>query len=101
MAAPTPRTTLVGRIDYLSDRPADAGRIHGRERFTITRMADGRMVQRAHCRIADPPDVERDSMLAVDADLRPTDALVRIETGGRFTGTGGPFRRHSLSLRPG
>jgi hypothetical protein len=86
--APTPRTTLVGTIDYLSDRPADNGRLHGREHFTITRMADGRMVQRAHCRIIDPPDVERDSLLAVDAGLRPTDAMVRIETGGHFTGTG-------------
>ncbi len=82
------RTTLVGQLNYVSDQPADAGRLHGYERFTITRMPDGRMVQRANCRITDPPDVERDSLLAVDAALRPTDALVRIETGGRFTGTG-------------
>ena len=81
------RTTLVGRINYISDRPQDNGRVHGHEQFTITRMADGRMVQRAHCRITDPPNVERDSLLAVDPTLRPTDALVRIDTGGQFTGT--------------
>ena len=54
----------------------------------MTRTADGRMVQRAHCRITDPPNVERDSVFAVDSSLRPTDAFVRIETGGSFTGVG-------------
>ena len=44
------------------------------------------MVQRAHCRINDPPHVERDSVLAVDSALRPLDSYVRIETGGAFTG---------------
>ena len=84
-----PRTsTLSGRISYLSDAPIDRGRVHGSERFILTRGADGRMIQRAHCRIDDSPFVERDSVLAVDADLRPTDSTVRIETGGSFTGTG-------------
>ncbi len=81
------RSTLVGQIAYLSDADADRGRQHGGERFTITRHADGRMVQRAHCRITDAPDVERDSVFAVDANLRPQDAYVRIDAGGGFTGT--------------
>lgn len=91
---------LTGRIDYASDGAADRGRVHGWERFTMTRMGDGRMVQRAHCRIADPPDVERDSLLAVDDQLRPMDALVRIDTGGRFTGTGWyRFSQHEVECQ--
>ena len=82
------RTTLIGQLDYLSDRHDDRGRRHGCERFTLTRAAGGHMVQRAHCRIDDPPHVERDSVLAVDATLRPLDAYVRIQTGGAFTGAG-------------
>ncbi|MEE8306841.1 MAG: hypothetical protein V3R81_06220 [Gammaproteobacteria bacterium] len=84
----TERSILVGQIDYVSDADNDRGRQHGAERFTITRHGDGRMVQRAHCRITDPPDVERDSVFAVDGNLRPVDAYVRIETGGSFTGAG-------------
>lgn len=80
------QTTLTGRISYISDKDADRGREHGSERFTITRRADNHMVQRAHCRIVDAPHVERDSVLAVDATMRPTDAYVRIETQGSFTG---------------
>lgn len=85
--AESDRRIRVGQINYVSDGPADDGRVHGSERFTITRMADGRMLQRAHCRINDPPNVERDSLVAVDAGWRPIDAFVRIDTGGQFTGT--------------
>ena len=88
MSSRPPRRTLMGRINYLSDEPHDRGRVHGAERFIVTRSEDGRMIQRAHCRIDDPPFVERDSTFAVDAELRPTDATVRIETGGAFQGTG-------------
>jgi len=80
------QTTLTGRISYVSDKDPDRGREHGSERFTITRRADKHMVQRAHCRITDAPHVERDSVLAVDATMRPTDSYVRIETQGSFTG---------------
>jgi hypothetical protein len=80
------QTTLTGRISYISDKDSDRGREHGSERFTITRRADNHMVQRAHCRITDPPHVERDSVLAVDGAMRPTDSYVRIETQGSFTG---------------
>lgn len=82
------RSTVAGQITYVSDSEGDRGRQHGGERFAITRHGDGRMVQRAHCRITDPPDVERDSVFAVDGNLRPVDAYVRIETGGSFTGAG-------------
>jgi len=85
---PADRSILIGQIAYLSDADGDRGRQHGGERFTITRHGDGRMVQRAQCRITDPPDVERDSVFAVDEKLRPVDAYVRIETGGSFTGAG-------------
>ncbi|MEQ8248334.1 MAG: hypothetical protein RID42_11715 [Alphaproteobacteria bacterium] len=82
------RTHLTGRIDYLYDTPAQRGTKLGNERFSITRFADGRLSQRAFCRIARPGlDVERDSLMAVDAAWRPTDAYVRIETGGQYTGS--------------
>ena len=84
----TDRITRRGRIAYVSDQPDDKGTARGGEEFSITRFDDGRMIQRAHCRITAPPDVERDSVVAVDANLRPVDAYVRIETGGKFTGTG-------------
>jgi hypothetical protein len=84
----TDRITRRGRIAYVSDQPDDKGTARGGEEFSITRFDDGRMIQRAHCRITAPPGVERDSVVAVDANLRPVDAYVRIETGGKFTGTG-------------
>ena len=80
------QTTLMGRISYSSDNASDRGREHGSERFTITRRTDNHMVQRAHCRINGSPHIERDSILAVDAAMRPTDSYVRIETQGSFTG---------------
>ena len=82
------RTFLTGRIDYLYDTPEQRGTKLGYERFSVTRLADGRLIQRAFCRIARPGlDVERDSVMAVDADWRPTDAFVRIETDGKRTGS--------------
>ena len=83
-----PRAIRRGRIAYVSDAPETLDTSRGGENFGITRFTDGRMVQRAHCRITAPPDVERDSVVAVDASLRPRDAYVRIETGGQFTGAG-------------
>ena len=54
----------------------------------MTRFENGRAIQRALCRIARPGlDVERDSVMAVDANWRPTEAFVRIETAGQFTGS--------------
>ena len=82
------RARLTGRIDYLYDTPEQRGTKLGEETFSMTRFEDGRLTQRAFCRIARPGlDVERDSVMAVDADWQPTDAYVRIETEGQFTGS--------------
>jgi len=70
------------------DTPEQKGVHLGYEDFSMTRFGDGRRVQRASCRIARTGlDVERDSVMAVDADWRPLDATVRIETDGAFTGS--------------
>lgn len=82
------RTHVTGRIDYMYDTPKQQGTKLGQETFSMTHFADGRAIQRALCRIARPGlDVERDSVMAVDANWRPTEAFVRIETGGQFTGS--------------
>lgn len=82
------RRRATGRIAYMYDTPEQKGVQLGYEDFSMTRFADGRLIQRAFCRFARPGlDVERDSVMAVDADWRPTDAFVRIETGGLFTGS--------------
>ncbi|MDA1059332.1 MAG: hypothetical protein O3C65_11650 [Proteobacteria bacterium] len=82
------RTFITGRLDYMYDTPEQRGTKLGFEDFSITRFADGRLTQRAFCRIARPGlDVERDSVMAVDANWRPTNAFVRIETSGQFTGS--------------
>ena len=82
------RTHVTGRIDYMFDTPELQGTKLGQETFSITRFADGRVIQRALCRINRPSlDVERDSVMAVNANWQPTEAFVRIETGGLFTGS--------------
>ncbi len=82
------RPMRQGRIAYVSDQEDNRDLMRGSEQFSMTQFADGRLVQRAQCRIDVAPDVERDSVLTVDSTLRPMDAFVRIETGGQFTGTG-------------
>ena len=84
----TAHQTITGRIAYLSDRPADAGRERGWEDFSISVFADKTMTLRACSVIADPPHVVRDVTQTVGADMQPQDCFVRVRTGGAYTGSG-------------
>lgn len=79
--------TTTCRIDYLSDKPADLGRVRGFEDFSITRFSDGTQTLRAHCIIKDPPHVVREVVQTVDAAMTPLDCFVRVRTTDVFTGT--------------
>ena len=63
------RTHVTGRIHYMYDTLEQQGTKIGQETFSITRFADGRLIQRALCRINRPClHVKRDTAMAVSAN---------------------------------
>jgi hypothetical protein len=72
---------ISGRLQYVSDRPADRGRARGAETFTIGVDSDGTTTQRALSFIDDAPVVQRDVVQTMNRDLRPRDCFVRIRVG--------------------
>ncbi len=78
-----------GRIAYVSDKPEDRGRRRGYDLFTVSRGDDGTLIQRALSVIEDAPHVVRDVVQTCDANLRPRDAFVRIQTGKTAPYAGG------------
>ncbi|MBM3504683.1 MAG: DUF3108 domain-containing protein [Alphaproteobacteria bacterium] len=80
--------TLIGRIQYLSEKPDRFGQERGREVFAMTHHGDGSRTLTAHCEIDDAPSVIRDVSLTVDSQWHPQDCSVRLMVGGDFTGSG-------------
>ena len=82
----TPLPRRHGRIAY---RSATTNALWGFEDFSITRQADGGRTLMVECQMRHgAEDVTRFSTLAVDADLQPVEAHVRILNHGRPTGSG-------------
>jgi hypothetical protein len=80
--------TLIGRIQYLSEKPDRRGKERGREIFTMTGHGDGSRTLTAHCEIDDPPAVVRDVSMTVDRSWYSQDSFVRLTVGGKFMGSG-------------
>ncbi|MSO66113.1 MAG: hypothetical protein EXQ85_10055 [Alphaproteobacteria bacterium] len=80
--------TLIGRIQYLSEKPDRMGKERGREVFTLTHHDDGSRTLTAHAEIDDAPSVLRDVSMTVDKNWYPMDSSVRLTVGGAFTGSG-------------
>jgi len=78
--------TIRGRILYTSNKSGREGQPRGMEHFAITINQDGTRSLRSHCVIQDPPMVERDVMLSVDANFHPKAANVRIRVGDEQEG---------------
>ena len=70
-----------GVIRYTSQQQGRLGQARGREQFVITLNDDGSRSLRSHVIIQDPPMVERDVVLSVDASFHPRSAQVRIRVG--------------------
>jgi len=83
----TERSIKRGKLVYLNFSNGDM-KVFGGEHFSFTLLSGGSLIQRAQCHIAESLTVERDSVFALDNNFRPTDAYMRIETNGSFTGTG-------------
>lgn len=75
-------TSLRGYIQY---RNGDVET--GREWLSITENPDGSRILRSQCEM-DDDRVQRDAMLCLKPDWRPSDAWVRLSQDGRFFGTG-------------
>lgn len=80
--------TRRGRISYRSLGPDQAAGEHGRERFHMTFLADGRRTLSAVCENDDAPAVLRHVVMTYGADGRPVEAFVRIDVDGDYLGSG-------------
>jgi hypothetical protein len=77
--------TRRGRMSY---QTIESGQEHGRERFHMTFLPDGRRILSAICESDEPPAVLRHVTMNYGADGRPTEAFVRIDLGGEHMGSG-------------
>ena len=80
--------TRTGRLLYTSKKADRMDEERGRERWTMTRHADGRRSLMSHGKIDDRPSVLRFVHLTANADWSPLDAFVRISVGDEFGGSG-------------
>jgi hypothetical protein len=83
----------TGRVHYTSMKQDRLDEERGRERWTMTRHADGRRSLLAHAEIDDRPSVLRFVQVNLGPDYAPTDAFVRITVGDALHGSGW-FRFH-------
>ncbi len=79
--------TISGEILYTSRKPERLGVERGRERFVITKHADGRRTLRAQAEIDDAPNVLRDVILTLDEDWITRDGFVRLSVGDKSVGS--------------
>ncbi len=79
--------TRRGRISYRSLSPGEAGREHGREQFHMTFLADGRRTLSATCKNDETPTVLRHVVMTYEANGRPSEACVRMDVGGDYSGS--------------